>query len=182
MNPGTSGNSSFISVEEHTGLTTATLMQRDAPHRSSFDKDDVVSIQEDQQSDVEMVSVIEHPGLQTEDSSADSAAGDSDHHSNDSEMESDQDRGCGHHSGPDSDHNSNPGSNPGSKSGSSSDLDSSSDSSDEKGGDFVDMFKGKQKHSDTPKKPGHWKHTEVPKKPESRLPSSSLSRSREMEN
>ena len=150
MNPGTSGNSSFISVEEHSGLTTATLMQRDDPCRSVFDKDDVVSIQEDQQSDVEMVSIIEHPGLQTEDSSADSAVGDSDHHSNDSEMESNKDRGCSHHSGPDSDHNSNPRSNLGSESGSSSDLDSGSDSSDEKGGDFADMFKGKQKHSNTP--------------------------------
>ena len=50
------------------------------------------------------------------------------------------------------------------------------------GGDFMDMFKGKLKHSDTPKKPGLWKHSEVPERPESRPFSSNRSRSQETEN
>ena len=79
-----------MSVEEHTQLTTATLMQRDASCRSIFDEDDdVISIHEDRQSDVEMVSAIWQPEQHTEDSLADSATGDSDHNSNDSDMESD---------------------------------------------------------------------------------------------
>ena len=82
-----------MSVEEHIQLTTAALMQRDAPCWSVFDEDDdVISIHEDGQSNMEMVSTIGQPRQHTEDSSVDSAAGDSDHHSNDSNMESDQDR------------------------------------------------------------------------------------------
>ena len=157
-------------------------MQRDAPHQAAFDEDNMVSIHEDLQSDVEMISVIEHPEQHTEDSSADSSAGDNDHPSNDSEMESDQEWGSGHHLDPSSDHNSNLGSDSGSGSGSASSSESGSNSSNEKGGDFADMFKGKQKCSSTPKKPGHWKHSEVPKRPESRLPSNNWSRSRETEN
>ena len=185
VNPCTSGNSGFISVEEHTQLTTAALMQRDAPCQPAFDEVNVVSIQDNQQSDVEMVSIIDQPEQHTEDSSADSTAEDSNHHSNASEMESDQDHGSGHHSDPDSDHNSNPGSDLGSRSRSGSKAsgsESGSDSSEENGGDFADMFKAKQKCSNTPKKPGHWKHSKVPEKPESRTPSSSWSRSRETEN
>ena len=68
------------------------------PCQSAFDEDDMVSVQEDQQSDVEMVSIIKHLEQHTEDSSADSAAGDSDHHLNDSEMESDQDHCSSQHS------------------------------------------------------------------------------------
>ena len=82
-NPDHSGNSSFVSVEEHYQLTTTTLMQRDAPHWSVFDKDDdIISIHEDGQSNVEMVYAIGQPEQHTEDSSVDSAAGDSDHCSN----------------------------------------------------------------------------------------------------
>ena len=44
------------------------------------------------------------------------------------------------------------------------------------------MFKGKRRHSNTPKKPGHWKHSELPERPESQPSSSNRSRSRETEN
>ena len=74
INPSHSRNSSFVSIEEHTQLTTATLMQWDAPCRSVLNEDDMVSIHEDRQSDVEMISVIEQTAQFTEDSSADSAA------------------------------------------------------------------------------------------------------------
>ena len=50
MNPGTSRNSSFVSVEEHAEFTTAALTRRDAPHRPISDDDDIVSIHDDQQS------------------------------------------------------------------------------------------------------------------------------------
>ena len=153
MNPRTSRNSSFISVEEHAELTTATLTRRDAPHWPISDDDDIVSVHDDQQSDEEMASVVGHLEQHTKDSSADSAAGGSNHPS-DSEMESDYDQESHHCSDPGSDQSSG----------------SDSSSSDDDGGDFMDMFKGKPKHSNTPKKPRQWKH------------SSNQSRSREMEN
>ena len=109
-------------------------MQRGAPHQAAFDEDNMVSIHEDQQSDVEMISVIEHPEQYTEDSSADSAGGDNDHPSNDSEMKSDQEWGSGHHLDPSSDHNSNLGSDSGSGSGSASSSESGSNSSNKKRG------------------------------------------------
>ena len=161
INPGASGNSSFVSVEEHTQLTTTALMQRDAPHRTVSGKDDVVSIHEDPHSDVKMVSNIEHPEQHTEDSSVDSAVEHSDHSSDDSEMESDQDRGSDHHLDSGSDNNPNPRSNLGSATRSSSSSESSSDFSDKDRGDFADMFQEKEKHSNTPKKPGLWKHSEA---------------------
>ena len=180
-NPGKSRDSSFVSIEEHTQLTTATLMQRDAPCQSIFDEEDyVISIHEDGQSNVEMVSAIRQPKQHTKDSLADCTAGDSDHNSNDSDMESDQDRSSSHHSNSGSDHGWNPGSD--SESGSDGSSGSGLNSSDDKGGNFADMFKGQQKCPGSVKKPGHWKHAEVPKKPHGQLPSSSWSRSREREN
>ena len=171
VNPGTSRNSSFMSVEEHAKFTTATLMQRDAPGQPILDNDDIVSIHDDQQSDEEMVSKVECPEQHTEDSSADSAAEGSDHPS-DSDMESNYDQESHHHSDPGSDHSSE----------SDNSLGSDSSSGDGDGGDFTDMFKGKPKHSDTPKRPGLWKHSEVLGRPESRPSSSNRSRSRETEN
>ena len=111
---------------------------------------------------------------------ADSAARDSEHHLNDSDVESDQDRGSSHHSDSASDHGSNPGLD--SESGSNGSPGSGSNSSDNNGGNFTDMFKGQQKRSRSAKKPGRWKHAEVPEKPHGRLTSSSQSRSRETEN
>ena len=118
-----------------------------------------------------MASVVGHPEQHTKDSSADSATEGSNIPS-DSEMESDYDRESHHHSDSGSDRSSGSDNNAGSDSGSSNDD----------GGDFTDMFKGKLKHSNTPKKPGHWKHSEVPERPESWPSSSNQSRSRETEN
>ena len=129
-----------------------------------------MSIHDDPQSGEEMASVVGHPEQHTEDSSADSTAEGSNHPS-DSEMESDCDWESHHHSDPSSDCRSGSDDNSGSESG----------SSDEDGGDFMDMFKGKPKHSNTPKKPGHWKHFKLPERPES-WPSSSNQSKRETEN
>ena len=115
--------------------------------------------------------MVGHLEQHTEDSSADSATEGSNHPS-DSEMESDYDWESHHHSDPSSDHSSVSDDNSGSESG----------SSDDNGGDFADMFKGKLRHSNTPKKPGHWKHSEPPERPESWPSSSNRSRSREPKN
>ena len=48
INPRTSRNSSFVSVEEHAEFTTAALTQRDAPCRPISDDDDIVSVHDDQ--------------------------------------------------------------------------------------------------------------------------------------
>ena len=151
VDPGPSGNSSFVSMDEHTEFTTTTLTRRDAPCQPISDNDDIVSIHDDPQSDEEMASVVGHPEQHTKDSSADSITEGSNHPS-DSEMQSDYDRESHHHLDPGSDHSSGSDNNSRSKSG----------SSDDNGGDFADMFKGKPKHSNTPKKPGHWKHSERP--------------------
>ena len=171
INSGASRNSSFVSVEEHDELTTATLTQRDAPHQPISDDDDIVSIHDDWQFNEEMASIVGLPEQHTEDSCADCTAGGSNHPS-DSEMESDDDW--------ESHHCSDCGSDQSSVSYNSSGSGSSSGDND--GGDFMDMFTGKSKHSNTPKKPGYWKHSKVPKRPESRPSSSNRSRSREMEN
>ena len=86
-NPGRTGTSSFVSIEEHSEFTTATLMRRDAPHRVDPDED-IVSIRDS--SDVEMVSTHEYD-RETENSSPDSGAEDGHHPSDGSDMESDQD-------------------------------------------------------------------------------------------
>ena len=148
VDPVPSGNSSFVSVDEHTEFTTATLTQRDAPHQPISNDDDIVSIHDKPQFDEEMASVVGHPEQHTEDSSADSTAEGSNHPS-DSEMESDYDQESHHHSDPGSESSSGSDDNSGSESG----------SSDDDGGDFTDMFKGKLRHSNTPKKDGHWKHS-----------------------
>ena len=85
-NPGHTGNSSFVSVEEHSEFTMATLMRRDAPHWIDPDED-IVSIRDS--SDVEMVSTHEYD-RETKDSSPDSGAEDSHHPSDGSNMESNQ--------------------------------------------------------------------------------------------
>ena len=146
-------------------------MQRDAPHRPISDDDNIVSIHDEPQSDEEMASMVGHLEQHTEDSSADSAAEGSNHPS-DSEMESDYEWESHHHSDPGSDHSSMSDDNSGSESG----------SSDDDGGDFTDMFKGKLRHSNIPKKPGHWKHSKLPKRSESWPSSSNWSRSRETKN
>ena len=171
MDPRPSGNSRFVSVDEHTEFTTAALTRRNALRWPISDDDDIVSIHDGPQSNEEMASVVGHPEQHTEDSSADSTAEGSIHPS-DSEMESDYDRESHHHLDPGSDRSSVLDDNSRSESG----------SSDDDGGDFVDMFKGKPRHSNTPKKPGHWKHSKLPERPESRPSSSNWSRSRETEN
>ena len=139
--PGHNGNSSFVSIEEHSEFTTAALMKRDAPCRIDLDED-IVSIH-DSQSDVEMVSTHEYD-RETEDSSPDSSAENSHHPSDGSDMESDQDWGSGHHSNLGSDPGSNLSSAPGSDAGSGSDYGGDPESGDDNGGDFSDMFVAKK--------------------------------------
>ena len=154
INPGTSRDSSFISVEEHIQYTTAALRQRDAP--SQIDpNEDVVSLHNDSYSDVEMVSTHEQQDQHTEDSSPDSSAEDIHNPSDNSDMESDQDQGSSHHSDSSSGHDSNPGSNLGSKAGSVGSPEANSDSSDENGGDFMDMFREKRKDPGSPRNQSH---------------------------
>ena len=62
-------------------------------------------------------------------------------------MESDQDRGSGHHSDSSFGHESNPDSNPGSKVDSAGGSGTDPDSSDEDGGDLTDMFRENRKDS-----------------------------------
>ena len=164
-NPGRTGNSSFVSIEEHSEFTTAALMRRDALHRIDPDED-IVSIHDS--SDVEMVSTHEYD-QETKDNSPDSGAEDSHHLSDGSDMESDQDRGSGHHSDLDSKQGSDLGSAPGSDTGLGSNNGGDPESSDN-GGDFSDMFTVKKEC------PGS------SKRPQSRPSSNSRSRSRETEN
>ena len=93
-NPSHTGNSSFVSVKEHSKFTTAALMRRDAPHQIDLDED-ILSIHDS--SDIEMLSNHEDD-RETEDSSSDSGAEDSHHLSDGSDIESDQDRGSSCHS------------------------------------------------------------------------------------
>ena len=86
-NPGHTGNSSFVSIEEHSEFTTAALMKRDAPYPVDLDED-IVSINDS--SDVEMVPTHEYD-LETENSSPDSSAENSHHLSDSSDMEFNQD-------------------------------------------------------------------------------------------
>ena len=134
-NPGRTGNSSFVSVKEHSEFTMATLMRRDAPHQLDPDED-IVSIHDS--SDVEMVSTHEYD-RETKNSLPDSGAEDSHHPSDGFNMESDQDQGSGHHSDSDSKQGSDLGSALGSDAGLGSDNGGDPESSDN-GGDFSDMF------------------------------------------
>ena len=109
-NPGRTGNSSFVSIAEHSEFTMAALMRRDAPHQMDPDEDKV-SICDS--SNIEMLPNHEYD-WETEDSSPDSGAEDSHHLSDGSDMESDQDRGSGHHSNLDSEQGYDLGSAPGS--------------------------------------------------------------------
>ena len=158
--PRPSGNSSFVNVDEHTEYTTTALTRRDALHWPISDNDDIVSIHDDQPSDEEMVSMTSHPEQHTKDSSADSAAEGSNHHT-DSQMESDNAWDSDHGLDPGTDHSS----------GSDDNSRSQSSSSDDNGGDFADMFRGKSKHSHTPRNSdvGHipssqrgWSHSHTP--------------------
>ena len=164
-NPSHTGNSSFVSIEEHSEFTMATLMRRDAPHRIYLDED-IVSIHDS--SDIEMVSNHEYD-QETKDSSPNSGAEDSHHLSDGSNMESNQDRGSGCHSDLNSEQGSDLGSAPGSDADLGSDNGGDPESSDDNGGDFSDMFTAKKEC------PGS-------KRPQSRLSSNKRSRSRETEN
>ena len=147
-NPGHTRNSSFVSVEEHSEFTMATLMRRDAPHRVDPDED-IVSIHDS--SDVEMVSTHEYD-WETGNSSPDSGAEDSHHLSDGSNMESDQDRGSSGHSDLDSEQGSDLGSAPGSDASSGSNNGGDPKSSDD-GGDFSDMFTVKKECPGSSKRP-----------------------------
>ena len=164
-NPSHTGNSSFVSIEEHSKFTMAALMKKDASHLVDPDKD-IVSIRDS--SDIEMVPTHEYD-RETESSSPDSGAENSHHPSDSSDMEFDQDRGSGHHSNLDSDQGSNLSSTPGSDTDSDSDNGGDSESSDD-GDDFSDMFTVKKVYPGSSKRPQSW-------------PSSySCSRSQETEN
>ena len=152
-------DSSIISIDDHTQLTTKHLMERDDPtqNRSTFSGgEEVMSVHDS--SDIEMVSNVDPPEHHSENSAPDSAFN-GEHSVNDP--------GSGDHA------DSNPESNSG-----SSDLDSEPDggsssdskgSNDSDGGDFSDMFSARKTHKPTTKKQ------------ESRAQSSSCSRSRETE-
>ena len=164
--PGCSGNSSFVSVDEHSKFTTAALMGRDALHQIDPDED-IVSVHDS--SDIEMVSTHEYD-RETEDSSPNSDAEDSPHPSDGPDMESDQDQGSGRHSDSDSEQGSDPGLAPGSNADSDSENGGNPKSSDDDRGDFLDLFLVKKEC------PGS------SKRPQSRLSSNSHSRSWETEN
>ena len=164
-NPGHTGNSSFVSIEEHSEFTMAALMKRDALHPVDPDED-IVSIRDS--SDIEMVPTHEYD-LETKNSSPDSSAENSHHPSDSSNMEFNQDRGSGHHSDLDSDQGSDLGSALGSDAGSDSDNGGDPESSDN-GGDFSDMFIVKKECPSSSKRP------------QSRPSSNSRSRSWETEN
>ena len=152
-------DSSIVSIDDHTQLTTKHLMERDDPtrNRSAFSSgEEVMSVHDS--SNIEMVSNVGPPECHSEDSALDSTS-DGKHSVNDPRS---------------SDHaDSNPESNSGSldlnsepDSGSSSDS-KGSDDSDE--GDFGDMFSARKTHKPTTKKQ------------ESRAQSSSCSQSLETE-
>ena len=164
--PSRTGNSSFVSIKEHSKFTMAALMRRDAPHWIDPDED-MVSICD--LSNIEMVSAHEYD-RETEDSSPDSDAENSHHPSDGSDFESDQDRGSGRHSDLDSEQGSDPGSAQGSDADSGSDNGGDPESSDDNGGDFSDLFTAKKEC------PGS------SKRPQSRPSSNRCSRSQETEN
>ena len=130
--------------------------------------EDMVSVHDDSQSDIEMVSGHE-PDQHTDDSSPDSGTEDSHNPSDDSGMESNQDWVSGHHLDLSSAHCLNLSLDLGSDASSGSGSRSDPDSSDENGGDFMDMFQKKECPGSS-------------KRPESRPSSSSRSRSHETEN
>ena len=135
-------NSSIISIDDHTQLSTKHLLERDDPtwNRSTFSSgEEVMSVHDS--SDIKMVSKVGPPECHSEDSALDSAS-DGKHSVNDP--------GSGDHA--DSNLESNSG---------SSDSDSEPDSglsSDSKGsddsdeGDFGDMFSARKTHKPTTKK------------------------------
>ena len=152
-------NSSIVSIDDHTQLTTKHLMERDDPtqNRSAFSDGEEVMLVHDS-SDIEIVPNVDPPECHSEDNALDSAS-DGEHSINDP--------GSGDHA------DSNPESNSGSSaSDSKPDVGSSSasqGSDDSDGGDFDDMFSARKTHKPTTKKQ------------ESRTQSSSCSRSCETE-
>ena len=139
-------DSSIVSIDDHTQLTTKHLMERDDPtwNRSAFSGgEEVMSVHDS--SDIEMVPNEDPPERHSEDSAPDSTS-DGEHSVNDP--------GSGGHA------DSNPESNSGSSDsdsepngGSSSDSQGSDDSD---GGDFGDMFSTRQTHKPTTKKQESW--------------------------
>ena len=149
VKPGCSGNSSFVSVEEHSEFTTATLMRRDGPHKIDPDED-IVSVCDS--SDIEMMSTHEYD-LETEDSSSNSDAEGRHYPSDGSDMESDQDQGSGCHSNWISQQGSGPGSAQGSDADSGSNNGGDPKSSDYNGGGFSDLFMVKKECPGSSKRP-----------------------------
>ena len=152
-------DSSIISIDDHTQLTTKHLMERDDPTQncSAFSGgEDILSVHDS--SDIEMVSTADPPECHSEDSAPDSGSEGKGSHStsnpgSDDHLDSNQ-----------RSDSRNEDSQSGSDSGSSSD---SKDSDDED--DFGDMFSAKKTYEP------------VKKKQESRAQSSSRSQSWEME-
>ena len=139
-------DSSIVSIDDHTQLTTKHLMERDDPTQncSTFSGgEEVMSVHDS--SDIEMVSNVGPPERHSKDSAPDSAS-DGKHSINDPRS--------GDHA------DSNPESNSGSSysdsepdGGSSSDS-KGSDDSDE--GNFGDMFSARKTHKPTTKKQESW--------------------------
>ena len=152
-------DSSIISIDDHTQLTTKHLMERDDPtqsHSAFSGREDILSVHHS--SDIEMASTVDPPECQSKDSAPNSGS-----------------EGKGRHSASDPGSNDHPDSNRESDSRnedsqSRPDSGSSSDSKDSDDEDnFGDMFSAKKTY-----KP-------VKKKQESQAQSSSHSQSREME-
>ena len=152
-------NSSIVSIDDHTQLTTKHLMERDDPtwNCSAFSGGEEVMLVHDS-SNIEMVPNVDPLECHSKDSAPDSAS-DGEHSVNDP--------GSGDHA------DSNPESNSGSSDsdskpdgGSSSDSQGSDDSD---RGDFSDMFSTRKTHKPTTKKQESWAQ------------SSSCSRSRKTE-
>ena len=139
-------NSSIISIDDHTQLTTKHLMERDDPtqnHSAFSGWEEVMSVHDS--SDIEMVPNVDPPECHSEDSALDSAS-DGKHSINDP--------------GSDDHADSNPESNSrSSDSDSEPDGGSSADSqgsNDSDGGNFSDMFSARKTHKPTTKKQESW--------------------------
>ena len=135
-------NSSIISIDDHTQLTTKHLMERDDPTQncSTFSGgEEVMSVHDS--SDIEMVSNVDPPECHSEDSALDSAS-DGKHSINDPVSGDHADSNPESNSGS-SDSDSKPGG------GSSSDSKGSNDSDQ---GNFGDIFSARKTNKPTTKK------------------------------
>ena len=145
-NRGGSFDSSIVSIDDHTQLTTKHLMERDDPtqnHSTFSGREEVMSVHDS--SDIEMVSNVDPLECHSKDSVPDSTSN-------------------GEHSVNDPGSSDHTDSNPESNSG-SLDLDSKPDSglssdskgsNDSDGGDFGDMFSARKTHRPTTKKQESW--------------------------